>query len=319
MTPVESADQRSAEEIQAGTRRLLVAFAVFTLLAVVQLLLLADVADRYWAWTIRTELTAAFLGAAYAAGFVLSVFSLRQDDWSRIRVPILTVTAFTWLTSAATVIHLHRLHMVTGGPYARAVAWVWVTVYVVIPLASVLVVVRQERRRSPPGAAVRPMPRWLTVLLAVEGAVLGTAGLVLFASGATVHHHEPRIAAGFWPWELMPLSAQVIGAWFIALALAAALAIHQHDLHRLLVSCVTYTAFGVFQFVAVIWYAPHLRRDDVWLWGYLALLAAIVLTGAYGWWAAGESPRDHSSGPGVTAETRRPATTGTRGRPQPEG
>src|SRR3712207_8878344 len=78
-----------------GTRRLLVAFAVLTLLAVVQLLVLADVADTYWAWTIRTELTAAFLGAAYGGGFVLSVSALRQKEWSRIRLPVVTVTAFT--------------------------------------------------------------------------------------------------------------------------------------------------------------------------------------------------------------------------------
>src|SRR3712207_8385656 len=51
-----------------GTRWLLVAFSVLTLLAVFQLLVLADVADTYWAWTIRTELTAAFLGAAYGGG-----------------------------------------------------------------------------------------------------------------------------------------------------------------------------------------------------------------------------------------------------------
>ena len=83
-------ENRPAGEVRAGTRWLLVAFAGLTFLAVTQLLLLADVADRYWAWTIRTELTAAFLGAAYGAGFVLAVASLRQDDWSRIRVPVVT-------------------------------------------------------------------------------------------------------------------------------------------------------------------------------------------------------------------------------------
>jgi hypothetical protein len=308
MIPVEAVERRSAGDVQAGTRRLLVAFAMLTLLAVIQLLVLSDVADRLWAWTIRTELTAAFLGAAYAAGFVLSVVSLRQGDWSRIRVPIVTVTAFTWLTAVATVIHLHRLHMVDGESVQRAVAWIWVAVYLVIPLACLAVVIRQERRRNGPEAALRPMPEWLTVVLALEGAVLGAAGVVLYASGSVVHHHEPRVAAGFWPWELMPLSAQVIGAWLIALALAAALAIRQGDLSRLLVSAVTYTAFGVLQFVAVIWYWPQLRRDDVWLWGYLMLLAAIVMTGAYGWWAARRAPAG-DGGADQAAEARRPATT----------
>src|SRR5215211_5412088 len=112
MDPVGAQDKG---DVRTGTRWLLRAFAVLTLLAVLQLLLLADVADRYWAWTIRTELTAAFLGAAYAAGFVLSVAALRQHEWSQIRVPLLTVTAFTWLTAIPTLVHLHRLHLLSGG------------------------------------------------------------------------------------------------------------------------------------------------------------------------------------------------------------
>jgi len=279
-------ENRPAGEVRAGTRWLLVAFAGLTFLAVIQLLLLADVADRYWAWTIRTELTAAFLGAAYGAGFVLAVAGLRQRHWSRIRVPVVTVTAFTWLTAAATVIHLHRLHLTDGWPFARVVAWVWLAVYLVIPLGCLVVVARQERRRAGADVVLQPMPGWLTAVLAAEGAALLTAGLVLFAGGMTVHHHEPTSVANFWPWALTPLSSQVIGAWLVALGLAAALAIRQRDLSRSLVSGMTYAAFGAFQVVAVIWYWPQIRRHDAWLWIYLAMLAAIVLTGGYGWWAA---------------------------------
>jgi hypothetical protein len=289
MDTVTEVDGPATNEIRAGTRWLLTAFAVLTVLAVFQLLLLADVADQYWAWSIRTELTAAFLGAAYAAGSVLSIAALRQHDWRQIRVPLLTVTAFTWLTAVPTVIHLHRLHLVTGGPVARAVAWVWLAVYLVIPLACVLVVTRQERRRSRADAVLRPMPLWLTLALAAEGAVLAFAGVVLYVSGMTVHHHEPT-SARFWPWALMPLSAQVIGSWLIALALATALAVHQRDLSRLAVAGMTYTTFGVFQIVAIVWHWPQVQRHDLWLGIYLAALVAMVVTGGYGWWAAGRPP-----------------------------
>ena len=287
-----SEDRRATTGIQRGTRWLLLAFAVLTLLAVVQLLLLADVADRYWAWTIETELTAAFLGAAYAAGFVLAVASLRQRDWSRIRVPVITVTVFAWLTAVATGVHLHRIHLVDGGPFARAVSWVWLAVYIVIPIAAVLVVVREERlHRGDPGTAARPLPGWLTAALGVQAVALLAAGALLFGGGMTVHHHEPRSAAAFWPWELAPLGSQAIGAWLIALGVAAALVIAQRDLSRLLVSSMTYTAFGVFEFVAVFWHWPQVDRHDGWLWAYLALLAAAVVTGGYGWWAARAEPR----------------------------
>jgi hypothetical protein len=296
-----------SEDVRDGTRWLLVAFAVLTLLAVLQLLLLADVADRYWAWTIRTELTAAFLGAAYGGGFVLSVVALRQREWSRIRLPVLTVTAFTWLTAVATLIHLHRLHLVDGGPVARVVAWVWLAVYVVVPVACLLVVLGQERRRGRALPVLRPMPDGLTAALAVEGAMFFAAGVLLFAGGMTVHHDEPRSAAAFWPWELTPLSAQIIGAWLIALGVAAALAIVSGDVGRQLVAATTYTAFGVFEFVAVTWYWPQLDRHDGWLWAYLTFLLAVVLTGVLGIRAARP---DRPSVPAREDGARgRPATT----------
>jgi hypothetical protein len=288
-------EDRGPDDVRAGTRVLLTTFAALTLLAVVQLLVLADSADRFWAWPIRTELTAVFLGAAYTAGFVLSVLALRQHHWSQVRLPLLTVTAFTWLTAVPTVIHLHRLHLLTGAPYGRVVAWVWLAVYLLVPLACVVVVARQERHRTPAGPVLRPMPGWLAAVLGVEGVVLAAAGAALYGGGMTVHHHES--AAEFWPWMLMPLSAQVIGAWLLSLGLAAALAVRHRDLDTLLVAGATYTAFGVFQLIGVFWRWPELDRHDVWLWSYLTILVAIVVTGGYGWWAA-RRPLDPPAEPG---------------------
>jgi hypothetical protein len=293
-----------ADEVRTGTRWLLVAFAVLTLLAVNQLFVLADVADRYWAWPIHTEMTAAFLGAAYAAGFVLSVLGLRQDRWSRIRIPLITVTVFTALTAVATVIHTHRLSLMSGGPVAQAAAWTWLTVYLVIPVACTVVVVRQERRWSRGRALRRPMPGWLMALLACEGAVMFAAGTVLFVGGVNAHHHEAAMTM-FWPWPITPLSGMVIGAWLMAFAAAAALVIRERDLATLFVSAVTFTVFGVLELVALIWHWPQVYAASPWLWAYAVLLVAVVGTGGYGWWAirrpltvggASAAPRRSASG-----------------------
>ena len=275
--------------VRIGTRRLLVAFAVLTALAVNQLLLLADVADQYWAWTIHTEQSAAFVGAAYGAGLVLSVLSLRRTRWSEIRIPIVTVTVFTALTTVSTVVHMHRLHLSDGGPVAQAAAWIWLAVYLVIPLACVVVIARQEFDRGPAEPVERPMPGRLTRLLAVEGVVLFAAGVLLFLGGISVHHHEATEVTSFWPWSLTPMSSMVIGAWLIAFGLAAAMAIRAGDLCRLVVPAVTYLAFGVFELVSVIWHWPQVSPADPWLWVYLVVLGAIVATGAYGWRAARRS------------------------------
>ena len=268
-----------------ATRRVLVAFAVLTLLATNQLLVVGAYTDRYFAWTISVRPTSAFLGAAYAAGFLLSVFALRQHRWRDVRVALLTVTVFTVLTLVPTVIHLHIFHLRDGDLVARLAAWIWLAIYVVIPFACLAVVIKQSRQPRRIDPARRPMPRSLASLLAVQGGTLFLVGGAMFLGGARVHH-LPEGAMSFWPWRLMPLGAQVIGAWLIALAVAAALALAERDLSRLLVPAVTYTAFGVFQLLVALRYWTDVRPDYQWGSAYVGLFVSIAATGAYGWWTA---------------------------------
>jgi hypothetical protein len=303
---LEQGKHATADGVQTGTRAVLVAFAVFTLLATNQLLMLTASTDRYFAWTIHAEPTAAFLGAAYAAGFVLSVLALRQDRWSHIRVAIVTVTAFTVFTLIPTFIHLHKFHLGASG-LARFAAWLWLAVYIVIPVACFVVVGRQQRRRGPAETVRRPMPGWLRGLLAAQGVTLFAAGAVLFARGARVHHMAADVT-GFWPWPLTPLTAQTVGAWLLAFGLAAALAIWERDLIRLFVPAVAYTAFGAFELLVVLRYRTQVGADDPRLWAYVAVLATIVATGGYGWWAAQRRPR--AAREGIDAAERSPSRAG---------
>jgi hypothetical protein len=276
---------RTSDGVLVATRRVFVAFAVLTLLATNQLLVVGAYTDRYFAWTISLRATSAFIGAAYAAGFVLSVLALRQKRWRDVRVALVTVTVFTVLTLLPTLIHLHIFHLRDGDLVARLAAWIWLAIYVVIPFACLAVVIKQSRRPRRLDPARRPMPRWLTSLLAVQGGTLFLVGGAMFLGAAQVHH-LPEGAMSFWPWRLMPLGAQVIGAWLIALAVAAALAIAERDLSRLLVPAATYTAFGVFQLLVALRYWTQVRSDYQWGWAYVALLISIAATGAYGCWVA---------------------------------
>ncbi len=271
--------------VQPGTRMLLVAFAGLTLLAVQALLLSPPTPAEPFAWRIDRPATAGFLGAAFAAGCVLSVLSLRRRRWADIRVPVITVGAFTALTLVATLVHAHRLLLTEGGTATKLTAWVWLGVYLVVPFACLAVIGRQEIVRGPAPEVRRPMPAWLAAVLAVQGLVLGAAGTTLFAGNLTVHHHDTAVT-GPWPWQLTPLSAQVIGAWLLAFALAAALAIAERDLDRLRVPAAAYTVFGVLELVVLVRYRSEVDAGDPRLWGYVLLLVAAVLTGGYGWAAA---------------------------------
>jgi hypothetical protein len=277
--------EAAPDDVRPGTRWLLRAFLGLTLLAVLQLLIRTASAHDDFAWPIHMELTAAWLGAAYAAGAVLSLLALRRRRWDEVRVPVLTVAIFTWLTLAATLIHTHRLHLVDGGTIGQLAAWVWLLVYLVVPLACRSVIAGQQDGRSGARFARRPLPRWLVCWLGAQGLVLSAAGAVLFLGGLTVHH-EAEVVTRFWPWDLTPLSAQVIGAWLIALGVGAALVIRERDLLRLRVPAAVYTAFGVLQLGVLVRHRAELDAGDPRLWGYVAVLLVVVVTGGYGWWAA---------------------------------
>lgn len=280
---------QSEDRVERTTRYLLVTFAVFTLLAVNQLLMLGRSTDRFFAWTIASRPNATFLGAAYAAGFVLSVLALRQRRWSRVRLPIVTVTAFTILTLVPTLWHEHRLHLMAEDAVARAAAQVWLVVYIVVPVACLLVLARQgsrPRRTADPGVR---MKGWLVVLLLGQGAALAVAGVVLWLGGAE-SHAMVEVARAPWPWPVTPLTSQVLGAWLLSFAIGIGASVHDRDLGSMLVPAVAYAAFGAFALVVLLAFRAAPGTDAGWLVADAALLVTVVPTGVYGWWRARGTP-----------------------------
>ena len=276
----------TGDRVRTGTRLLLITFAAFTLLAVTALLVLGSRTAEFFAWPISSRPNASFLGAAYAAGFVLSVLALRRRRWSEVRVAVVTVTAFTVLTLIPTLHHLHRLQLMSGVASARAAAWIWLAVYVLIPVACLVVVVRQERCRPRPEAVLAPMPRGLVAVLLVQGAALAAAGSVLWRGGVGMHMAMDVMRAP-WPWPVTPLTSMAMGAWLLAFAFAIAVAVRERELSRMRVPAAAYAAFGVFELLVLVTFRATAGTDTPWLWIDAAFLASLIPTGAYGWWRAG--------------------------------
>jgi hypothetical protein len=92
---------RGARPLLPTTKALLLAFSALTALAVGALYLLADHTAEVFAWTIQPPLSAALLGAGYAAGFLLVVLSLSEPVWAHSRVAVLTIFVFVVRARAA--------------------------------------------------------------------------------------------------------------------------------------------------------------------------------------------------------------------------
>src|SRR5919107_1321866 len=247
-----------------GTRLLLVIFSGLTFLAFGVLFVLSDATERYFAWTIKPPATAAFLGAAYAAGCALELLALRRGTWPALRIPFLTVLVFTVITLVATVLHLDRFHFGSNLPTARFAAYVWLTIYVVVPLAMIVVLVIQQRR--PPGPVDRlALPWGLRVALLVQGGLMFAVGAALFL--------VPGTAAALWPWMLTPLTARMVAAWLLAFGVGVILAAADGDLGRLDIAVWAYGLLAVLEVVVVVRFPGTVRWSAPAIWVYLALAA----------------------------------------------
>ncbi len=268
--------------VARGTRTLLLVFAVLTLVATNQLFVLAGATERWFAWTIDPPLTAAFLGAGYASGFLLVAVVLRTRLWVEARLTLVSVLVFASLSLVATLLHTDRFHFDAPGEVARFAAWFWLAVYVVVPVGLAVVVVRAHR--SPGGDPPRraPLPRWLQVALVVHAVVLVPVSVALFVA--------PGHAAALWPWTLTPLTAQMVAAWLLAFGVVAVGALLENDLDRLAGPALAYAVFGLLQLLALAVYGDAFRWGSAQGTTYVVVLASVPLVGAAGWLTARRHP-----------------------------
>ena len=245
-----------------------------TFIGFVDLFVLANHTEDYSPWTINAALSAAFLGAGYGAGVVLFLQATRDRTWVRTRLAILTVWEFTIFTGIATLLHHDKFHLDAGTTMGRIAAWLWLTVYIAFPIVVGALLVLQARSPGRDLPVTRPLPRPLVAALGLQGTLMLVTGAALFLS--------PERIGRSWPWPLTPLTGRTIGAWFLALGIAAFHAILERDLPRLRPAAITYVAFAVFQFAAVLLFRDDVRWDSGWSWVYLAWLATIAVVGAYG-------------------------------------
>jgi hypothetical protein len=258
--------------ILPATRLLLVIFSALTLLAFVALFVLSGSTDRYFAWTIKPPATAAFLGAAYAAGCVLVLLAQRKGTWAELQIPFVTILAFAVATLIASLLHVDRFHFGSPVLLARYAAYFWMAIYVVVPVAMVAVLAVQLRRPAPAPSPVA-MPTALAVTLLIQGVLLLAVGLALFV--------QPATAAALWPWPLTPLTARVVAAWLVAFGVGAVLAWRSRDLVRLQVAAVAYGLLAVLELVVLIRFPGTVRWSAPATWVYLALAASILVSSGY--------------------------------------
>jgi hypothetical protein len=223
-----------------------------------------------FAWTIKPPLTAAFLGAAYWGSLVLNLLASRERLWARVRIALVPGFVFTSLMLVATLAHLDRFHLgSSSNTLGRAVAWIWLAVYIAIPPLTLAALIAQLRVPGVDPARAAPLPGWMRATFAAQSLVLIVLGIVLFAS--------PSSANSLWPWTLTPLTARASGAWLCGTGLTAAFAVLENDFRRIRAMVAGYAALAAFETVAIARYphTPDWGGAPAWL--YVAFLATMLV------------------------------------------
>ena len=257
-----------ARATNPGVRAGLLAIAAVISLLGLSLYVLPAETDRFFAWTIATPLTAAYLGASYWASTTLAVACAAERDWARARAFAAPYLIAGVALLAVTFIHLDLFHMddLTG--------WAWLALYAIFPPATVFLLARQMRvpGGEPPREAPMPVPP--SRLLAGQAVVMVGLGTVLALA--------PHDAAALWPWPLPPLAAQAVGVMVLAQGALLLTACRERDWGRVRPAMIQYVVLAGLHLVALARFSDTLDWDTAGAWLYLAFLVLALATALYG-------------------------------------
>lgn len=210
----------------ASMRVLLLVATGLVLLAGAVLTLAPTATGTWFAWTIDVPQTAVFLGAAYLASAVVEATSARARWWVHARVAVPSVFTFTTLTLVVTLVHLQKFHLGPDQrPLPRGIAWLWLAIYAVVPVAMAVLWWRQQREPGADPPRTRPLPAWLRAAVGLVAAVLLGLGVALLVAPVAA-------GAALWPWQLTPLTGRAVGAWLVGLGVAGVSVVLEADALR---------------------------------------------------------------------------------------
>ena len=222
----------------------------------------------YFAWTIGHPLTPVYMGASYFAG-IGNVLAVRANRWSLARVQLPAIILFTLTMLAATLMHIEIFN------WSHPVAWAWLAVYVVSPTAAVIVFFQMERGFQAPEFASNKLPAIFSPVMLTFAAIYGVIGSALF--------FFPEQVLPLWAWSLTPLTARVIGGWWLSGASLQYMLSQQQTLHTAWVGLVANILVTCLHLIGALLHFADFNGLRVSLWLYLLLNFSLGGFSMYSW------------------------------------
>ncbi len=259
------------KQIHPWLRAIFYLGSVLSLLAGIQLFFLSDKTDLYFSWTIQSTLMAATLGAFYFGAMTFGILTSREKAWANVRGPAFGLFAFIVLTLVATLLHLDRFHLGSEMLVTRTSAWLWMSVYSVLPVLMLIALVLQARVLGADPRRTSALPAWVRLLLllhALAGILLG--GWLFFA---------PSSLIPAWPWALTPLTARALAAWLFALGIVGLQAILENDWQRNRIMAAGFCVSASMALLALVRFSSQMNWQSMMGISYLAYLVLMLAIG----------------------------------------
>jgi hypothetical protein len=242
-------------------------------IAGVQLFVLAEQTETYFAWTFASPLAAAFMGAGYWSAMLHAYSGVRTKGWQYVRSSMPAALTATTLLTVTTFLHLDKFHL--GSPLfiTRFVTWVWIAVYVLVPPILAIAWIIQGRLPDANLKGQNPLPVWMRGGFALLAVFALVAGLGLFL--------VPDNMSALWPWPVTPLAARAVSSWLCAFGVACATLTLENDIRHGAGTCSSLFAFCMLELIVVARYASAIAWSKPLTIAYiLFLLLGLLITGS---------------------------------------
>jgi hypothetical protein len=242
-------------------------------IAGVQLFVLSEQTETYFAWTFASPLSAAFLGAGYWAAMFHAYSGARANAWASVRTSMAAALTATTLLAITTFLHIDKFHLDSPGPITRFVTWVWIAVYICVPPILAIAWIIQNRLPAAHMKGRNPLRAWMRAGFVILSAFALLAGLGLFLA--------PAAMSALWPWAVTPLAARAVGSWLAAFGMACAALTFENDIQNGAGTSSSLFAFCVLELIVVLRYASAMDWGRPLAIGYiLFLLLGMIISGA---------------------------------------
>jgi hypothetical protein len=242
----------------------------------ISLYLLTESTEQFFAWTIASPLTAAFLGALYLGDIPLLLAARREKVWAYARATAWGILFFTGFSLVATLLHLDKFHLSDQPASSLAAGWYWMAVYISLPLLSIWLIWRQAQEPGHDPKTALPMSGNLRLAYQVMAVLALLLGINLLFTPASA----------LWPWALTPLTSRAISARILAFAGVAWLAARSGDRRAIAASHGSLALRGALVLGAFARFPAEMDPGSAGGMLFLALAAVALLAGGAGLMAA---------------------------------